>query len=92
MQALSNGKYKSCLHRVSVNDYKPRFSLAFFLCPKGDRELKAPQELVDKDEKKKYPDFKWEDLLQFTQKNHRADENTLEEFKKWVLSSKNHNA
>ncbi|KAD6796161.1 hypothetical protein R6Q59_007095 [Mikania micrantha] len=87
-RALSNGVYKSCLHRVSVNSFKPRLSLAFFLCPKGDMELKAPQDLVDKHRRKRYPDFKWEELLQFTQKNHRADENTLEEFTKWLLSSK----
>ncbi|KAI3776948.1 hypothetical protein L1987_46740 [Smallanthus sonchifolius] len=90
--ALSNGKYKSCLHRVSANRYKPRLSLAFFLCPKGDRELKAPQDLVDKDGRKEYPDFTWEEFLQFTQKNHRADENTLDEFTKWLLSSKKPNA
>ncbi|KAJ0694030.1 putative ent-kaurene synthase [Helianthus annuus] len=90
--ALSNGKYKSCLHRVSVNSLSPRLSLVFFLCPKGDRELKAPQELVEKDGKKEYPDFTWGEFLQFTQKNHRADENTLQLFTKWLLTSKNHNA
>ncbi|KAI3761956.1 hypothetical protein L1987_52379 [Smallanthus sonchifolius] len=91
-KALSNGKYKSCLHRVSVNRYEPRLSLVFFLCPKGDKELKAPQDLVDKDGRKEYPDFTWEEFLQFTQKNHRADENTLEGFTKWLLSSKKSNA
>uniref|UniRef100_A0A251UZN8 Putative isopenicillin N synthase-like protein n=1 Tax=Helianthus annuus TaxID=4232 RepID=A0A251UZN8_HELAN len=90
--ALSNGKYKSCLHRVSVNSLSPRLSLVFFLCPKGDRELKAPQELVEKDGKKEYPDFTWGEFLQFTQKNHRADENTLQLFTKWLLTSKNRNA
>nr|XP_043615947.1 gibberellin 20 oxidase 3-like [Erigeron canadensis] len=88
-QALSNGKYKSCLHRVMVNTEKPRLSVAFFLCPKGDKLLKPHQKLIERDGRQVYPDFKWEELRQFTQKYHRADENTLEEFKQWLLSSKN---
>ncbi|KAL4567333.1 hypothetical protein LXL04_022915 [Taraxacum kok-saghyz] len=85
-QALSNGKYRSCLHRVMVNSYKPRLSLAFFVCPRGDKVLKPPQKLVEKDGGREYPDFKWEEFLYFTQNHYRVDEDTLEQFTKWILS------
>nr|GEZ89690.1 glutathione reductase, cytosolic [Tanacetum cinerariifolium] len=50
--------------------------------------MKPPQELIDKDGKQEYPDFTWEELLGFTQKHHRADENTLALFNKWLHSSR----
>ncbi|KAJ9567538.1 hypothetical protein OSB04_003504 [Centaurea solstitialis] len=39
LKALSNGKYVSCLYRLSVNRFEPRLSVAFFLSPKGDKDL-----------------------------------------------------
>lgn len=90
MQALSNGRYKSCLHRAVVNPYKERRSMAFFVCPKDDKVVKAPEEIVHKDGKKQYPNFTWSDLLEFTQKHYRADEATLPNFTKWLISSEPH--
>ncbi|KAG4954418.1 hypothetical protein AAZX31_14G141000 [Glycine max] len=86
--ALSNGRYKSCLHRAVVNKYKERRSLAFFLCPKEDKVVSAPEDIVRRDGTKQYPDFTWSRLLEFTQKYYRADEATLQNFTKWLLSSK----
>ncbi|KAF1889845.1 hypothetical protein Lal_00025174 [Lupinus albus] len=86
--ALSNGRYKSCLHRAMVNEYKDRRSLAFFLCPKEDKVVRAPKDIVLKDGTKQYPDFTWSNLLEFTQKYYRADEDTLPNFTKWLISSK----
>ncbi|CAK9139042.1 unnamed protein product [Ilex paraguariensis] len=45
--ALSNGKYKSVLHRAVVNADKPRMSVASFLCPCNEAIIRAPNELTN---------------------------------------------
>ncbi|OMO57211.1 Isopenicillin N synthase, partial [Corchorus capsularis] len=78
--ALCNGKYKSCLHRAVVNKERERRSLVYFVCPKEDKVVRPPQDLVPR----LYPDFTWSDLLAFTQSHYRADVATLQSFFRWL--------
>lgn len=69
-----------------VNSERERKTFAFFLCPKGDKVVKPPEELVGgvMSGEREYPDFTWSMFLEFTQKHYRADMNTLEEFSIWL--------
>ncbi|CAN8253376.1 unnamed protein product [Cochlearia groenlandica] len=87
--ALSNGMFKSCLHRAVVNRESARRSMAFFLCPKKDKVVKPPSEILDKKTPRRYLDFTWSMFLEFTQKHYRADVNTLESFSNWVIANNN---
>ncbi|KAL9357573.1 hypothetical protein Peur_050826 [Populus x canadensis] len=84
--ALSNGKYKSCLHRAMVNKHEQRKSLAFFLSPREDKVVRPPQELVCSEGKRMYPDFTWLNLSRFVQNHYRADDSTLQNFTNWSQS------
>ncbi|TVU19443.1 hypothetical protein EJB05_35593 [Eragrostis curvula] len=81
--ALSNGRYKSCLHREVVHRERERRSLAFFLCPRDDRVVRPPPRLTQA-QPRRYPDFTWADLKRFTQCHYRADTRTLDAFARWL--------
>ncbi|KAK7282301.1 hypothetical protein RIF29_10966 [Crotalaria pallida] len=85
--ALSNGRYKSCVHRALVNKEKERRSLVFFLCPRQDKTVRPPDNLLSQKQPRKFPDFTWSDLFEFTQKHYRADAATLQSFFQWQCTS-----
>ena len=89
MQALSNGRYRSCLHRAVVHRERERRSLAFFLCPREDRVVRPPPRLLavaarEQEQPRRYRDFTWADLARFTQRHYRADTRTLDAFTRWL--------
>ncbi|KAM3410563.1 hypothetical protein ACQJBY_002653 [Aegilops geniculata] len=80
--ALSNGRYKSCLHRAVVHREKERRSLAYFLSPREDRVVRPPPSPAPAP--RLYPDFTWAELMRFTQRHYRADSRTLDAFARWL--------
>jgi gibberellin 20-oxidase len=58
-----------------------RKTLAFFLCPKGDKIVRAPDTILGRQESRNYPDFTWSQFFEFTQRKHRAD------FASWLNSN-----
>ncbi|KAL2347218.1 hypothetical protein Fmac_001218 [Flemingia macrophylla] len=85
--ALSNGSYKSCLHRALVNKNRERKSLVYFVCPREDKVVRPPENLLcTNNEERKYPDFTWSNLFEFTQKHYRADVATLQSFIQWQFN------
>ncbi|XWS77149.1 hypothetical protein CRYUN_Cryun01aG0236900 [Craigia yunnanensis] len=83
-QALTNGIYKSCLHRAVVNSQTVRRSLAFFLNPKMDKAVTPPAGLVNSANRRIYPDFTGATLNKFTQKHNRVGMKTLDAFSNWL--------
>ncbi|CAM0958000.1 unnamed protein product [Alopecurus aequalis] len=79
--ALSNGRYKSCVHRAVVHREKERWSMAYFLSPRQDRVV-CPSPLASA--LRLYPDFTWAELMRFTQRHYRTDTRTLEAFVRWL--------
>lgn len=61
LERLTNNKLRSTIHRV-VNPpkeewSKPRYSIPFFMHPRGDMKLNCLPECIDEDHPKAYPDI-----------------------------------
>ncbi|OVA14955.1 Oxoglutarate/iron-dependent dioxygenase [Macleaya cordata] len=63
LQAWTNGKLKSVVHRAVVNKEKSRLSAAYFLSPCSQVMIESPQELIDPIcNPRLYLPFSWSDF------------------------------
>lgn len=64
LEVITNGKYKSVMHRVIAQTDGNRMSLASFYNPGGDAVIYPAPELLEKEEKAKaYPKFVFQDYM-----------------------------
>ncbi|KAI5668738.1 hypothetical protein M9H77_18591 [Catharanthus roseus] len=63
IEIISNGKYKSVLHRTTVNKEKTRMSWPVFLEPPPEKEVGPHPKLVDDKNPAKYKTKKFKDYL-----------------------------
>lgn len=73
VQAWTNVRLKSVVHRAVVNREHKRLSVAYFLCPAGDTLVDCPPELLDEAHgRRKYMAFTWEDFRKELLKQKRV--------------------
>nr|WOJ51789.1 Fe(II)/2-oxoglutarate-dependent dioxygenase 5 [Phlegmariurus tetrastichus] len=65
-EILSNGKYKSTLHRAVVNNKRDRLSLSAFLRPPLDSYVGPAAQIIDDDHPPKYQTVKYGDFLGYS--------------------------
>ncbi|KAL3695009.1 hypothetical protein R1sor_008660 [Riccia sorocarpa] len=63
LQALSNGRFKSYLHRVVVNKEKPRLTISTFLAVDFHKVIEPAPELVDDKHPRLYRSFTYREYL-----------------------------
>ncbi|CAK7357492.1 unnamed protein product [Dovyalis caffra] len=82
LQALSNCRYKSLLHRVIVNPEKERLSIATNCHPSNDTSVGPPKELIDKDSNPAiYKNFTYKEFFSAMWQEVRANDSRLDSFK-----------
>lgn len=69
LEVLSNGRYKSVLHRVTLNSEKRRISIAGIHSLAMDVKMAAVEEMVDAENPSGYRETCFRDFLDFISKN-----------------------
>ncbi|XP_065858420.1 protein DMR6-LIKE OXYGENASE 2-like [Euphorbia lathyris] len=64
MEVISNGKYKSALHRAVVNSQEGRISIPTFYCPSSDAVIRPAPALIDDHHPAVYRDFTYVEYYQ----------------------------
>lgn len=69
MEVMSNGKYKSIVHRVTVSSEHNRFSIASLHSLALQKRIGPVPSLVDEDHPVNYQEFSFNDFLNFIDSN-----------------------
>ncbi|XXG54184.1 hypothetical protein AAC387_Pa03g2132 [Persea americana] len=69
LEILSNGKYKSMLHRAVVNDQSSRISIAIANGPSLGKAIAPAQQLVDSEHPPAYCEMTYREYVEFQQRN-----------------------
>ncbi|KAI3469015.1 hypothetical protein Pfo_025678 [Paulownia fortunei] len=73
LEAWTNGKLKSVVHRAVVNKERYRLSVAYFISPTSTAIIESPPELMDSEPKpRKYKPFTWGDFRKELLKQKRV--------------------
>ncbi|CAL9159581.1 unnamed protein product [Musa hybrid cultivar] len=80
LQALTNGKYKSVLHRAVVNPEKERISVASFLCPCNYAIISPPERLISEGSPAMYRSYTYEEYYKKFWSRNLDEEPCLELF------------
>ncbi|XWS26915.1 hypothetical protein CRYUN_Cryun26dG0071200 [Craigia yunnanensis] len=75
MQIISNGKFKSVLHRALVNNTQHRVSMGYFCGPPKDAMVSPLSKFIDYDHPPLYHQVTWKEYLDIKEKHFR---NSLE--------------
>ncbi|KAF5729800.1 hyoscyamine 6-dioxygenase-like [Tripterygium wilfordii] len=89
LQALSNDRYTSVLHRAVVNSGKDRVSIPTFYCPSFDAVIGPAKELIDDDHPAVYKDFTYAEYFKKFWNRDIATESCLDLFKATTNNNNN---
>ena len=74
LERWTNGKYRSTLHRVKpVTRGRDRFSIAFFVDPDSDTQVKVLESCIDDDTPRKFSDVNAGEYIRAKLENSHAD-------------------
>ncbi|WJX61945.1 hypothetical protein P8452_46992 [Trifolium repens] len=81
IEVLSNGRYKSVVHRAVTNNVHPRVSMAMFYGPNPNTTIGPIQELIDEEHPIKYKNYRFSEFVEEFYKPERTRKMVIENFK-----------
>ena len=82
IEVMSNGQYKSVIHRATVNSEKKRFSIACLHSLALNKKMGPAEKLVDKEHPASYKEFSFKDFLEYISNNDIMGERFIDTLKK----------